>query len=369
MSERTHSQNSTPSRFGRRRLLPAATGTVILLGAAIVGLQFFRAHPAASQTGDPDAGRATLGSNTGTKVLAKVNSQTITYDVVARECVARHGEEILDSLINRLIIQQECERRGVTVTMAEVEQEVANTAKKFNLPLDTWYKMLESERHLTRDQYHQDIIWPMLALKKLAGQTVEVSEADMKTAFERDYGPRVKSRLILVDGNIRQANQIWERCQANPDDFDKVAREFSADPNTRPLGGVIPPIRKNGGNKQVEDQAFRLKEGEISPVIQIAENRYVILKCEGFTDPVVKDIREVWNDLYNQQVEEKTQLAVAKVFEGIKEQSRIDNYLTNKSTGGQPVLQQTSGVRSSAPGQGVQPAAAALPASTPTTRK
>jgi foldase protein PrsA len=321
-------------------------GSLALLVAAGIGLQFFRAHPAASQTTD-EAGTATLGSSregTASKVLAKVNGQAISYDVVARECVSRHGQAVLDNMINRLIIQQECEKRGISVTMAEVEEEVASTAKKFNLPLETWYKMLESERHLTQQQYHEDVIWPMLALKKLAGQKVEVSEEDMKVGFERDYGPRVKARLILVEGNLRQANQIWEKCQANPDDFDRVAREFSADPNTRPLGGVIPPIRRHGGSKTVEDQAFRMKIGEVSPVIQIAESRYVILKCEGFTEPVVTDIREVWDDLYKQLTDEKTQTAVAKIFEDIKQQARIDNHLTNRTSGGR-AIQPASAVR------------------------
>jgi foldase protein PrsA len=336
MSERTHSPQVAAASLSRRSLFPILAGTAMLLVAAAIWLQFFRAQPAASQANDPQAsGRASIESSSG-KILAKVNNQAITYDVVARECVARHGQEILDSLINRLIIQQECDRQGITVSKAEVEQEVIETAKKFKLPIDTWYQMLEAERGLTRQQYHDDIIWPMLALKKLAGQQVQVTEDDMKKGFEKHYGPRVKARMILVEGNVRQANQIWEKCEANPDDFDRLARELSADPNTRPLGGVIPPIRKHGGGKefeQVEKEAFKMKPGEISPVVQIAENRYVILKCEGFTDPVEKDIRVVWNDLLNQLTEEKMQSEVAKVFERIKADARVDNFLTRTSTG------------------------------------
>ena len=354
MSERIHSPNAAPAGRPRRRLISYVTGTVVLLAAAGVGLQFFRANPAASQTNDPRAaGTAAAPSDVNAKPVAKVNGQPITYAILAKECVGRHGEDVLDSLINRLMIEQECQRKGIAVTQQEIEQEVASTAKKFNLPLDTWYKMLEAERGLNAQQYHRDIIWPMLALKKLAGQKVEVTEEDMKRGFERDYGPRVEARMILVNGNVRQAGQIFDRCNANPDEFDRIAREVSADPNTRPLGGVIPPIRKHGGNKNVEDQAFRMRPGEISPVIQIQENSYVILKCEGFTDPVVTDIREVWEELYQQLVEEKTQVAVAQVFEQIQKSTRVDNFLTGKSTGGETPIQQTGGLR---PPTSVQPA-------------
>ncbi|WP_437226711.1 peptidylprolyl isomerase [Planctomicrobium sp. SH661] len=358
MSERIHSAQPAASPKSRGKLLTAVAGTCVLLVVAGVWLQFFRAQPAASQTAPAETGKASLTSAPATnRAMAKVNGQSIGYDVLARECVARHGTEVLDTLVNRLIIQQECETRGVVVSAAEVEAEVKKTAEKFNLPLDTWYKMLEAERHLTRDQYHQDVIWPMIALRKLAGQDIQISEEDMKKGFESNYGPRVKARLILVSGNIRHASMIWEQCKANPDDFDRLAREYSADPNTRPLGGVIPPIRRHGDNKQVEEQAFRMKVGEISPVIQLpdVENRYIILKCEGFTEPVVTDIKDVWNDLYAQLMEERTQQAVAKVFTEIKEQARVDNFLTNKSTGGRKI-QMTSGT--AIPGQGVQPAAA-----------
>jgi foldase protein PrsA len=155
----------------------------------------------------------------------------------------------------------------------------------------------------------------------------------MDQAFKRDYGPRVKARLIVIDGNARQASEIWNECNANPDDFDRIAREKSSDPGTRSLGGVIPPIRMFGGNDQIEAAAFKMHEGEISPVIEVAQSRYVILKCEGRTEPVVTDIKDVWDELYRQVVEEKTQSAVATVFEQVKSKAQIQNFLANTATG------------------------------------
>ena len=40
--------------------------------------------------------------------------------------------------------------------------------------------MLEAERNIPEKKYRRDIVWPMLALRKLAGEKVEVSEADVK---------------------------------------------------------------------------------------------------------------------------------------------------------------------------------------------
>lgn len=364
----TNSAVRPASGSSRPRWMAAGLGTLLIGGAAFTWWQLAPARPAVSQTAAPQQKAAPRDAATNNAV-AKVNGQFISYDDLAKECVNRHGVEVLESLINRLLIQQACEQRNITVTRAEVEQEVQSIAKKFNLPLDAWYGMLESERGISKEQYHSDIIWPMIALRKLAGSEVQVTEKDMQVGFERDFGPRVKARLILVQGNIRQANTIWEKCQANPDDFDRIAREHSADPHSRPLGGVIPPIRRHGGSKQLEQVAFKLKEGEISPVVQLAENEYVILKCEGHTEPVVTDIKTVWNDLYNQLTEEKSQEAVAAVFEGLKSRAQVTNHLTRKTTGPQqvrPVGGTATPNPAVKPAANAQPGTAALPESSQT---
>lgn len=373
MSERTHSDAGTgpaPATNAsplRRRIVPVFAGTsLVAIGGAVL-FQLLRPEPAASQTREPrqtaqapqQPGQPSAGPTS--TAVASVNGQTISYEALARECVTRHGKEVLENLINKTVIQQACDQRKLQISQAEIQQEVIAIAKKFNLPPDTWYQMLQAERGLNPEQYQQDIIWPMLALKKLAGSEIAPTEDDMLKAFEREYGPRVKARMILFEGNVRNVNQIWEEATANPDTFEQLARKHSADPNTRPLGGVIPPIRKNGGNPTVEDQAFKLKPGEISPVIEVATNRYVILRCEGRTEQIVEDPKQVWNELYNLVVEEKTQQAVAKVFEQVKEEARIINYYSKEAT---PVGQARTGQKVQ-PVSGTRPTGAntAFPAS------
>ncbi len=348
MSEGIHSDSetasvSTPINTNRphRKWGTILGGTAAVAIGAGVLFQVLRPEPAASQTAEKPArpaagspkGRATLDSSSASEVLARVNNQTIGYDMVAKECVDRHGKEILENMINRLLIQQECDRQGVEVTAAEVEKEILEITEKFKLPLDQWYKMLAAERGVTAQQYQNDVIWPMLALRKLAGLHAEskVSEADMLHAFERDYGPRVKARMILLNGNGRQGAKIWDQCKAEPERFEDFAAEFSADPNTRSLGGAMPPIRKHGGMPQLEEAAFKLKEGEISPIIQVGEQHF-ILKCEGRTEQTIKDPKEVWDLLYSQVTEEKTQLAVATTFQDIKDRAEIHNSLDRTST-------------------------------------
>lgn len=341
MSERTHSPDAA---FAQRtsssnKLVPILAGTAVAVVIAGIAFQVFRSGEAQSEdrgSAQDATGTARIGqmATTASTTMALVNSEPITWEMVANDAVAKYGEEVLDNLINHMIIQQECQRRGIVVTTPEVQQEVVKIAAKFNLPVDTWYQMIQSERGMGAEQYHRDVIWPMLALKKLAGTEVAtITPEELQQAFERDFGPRVKARMIFLDGNLRQATTILEQVKANPDDFGRLAEQYSADPSSRALGGVVQPIPRHSDMPNVEREAFHLREGEISPLVQIdGSNRWVIIKSEGLTEQVVTDISRVREELTAQLIEEKTQAAIAKVFEDIKSKAVVHNRLTGEST-------------------------------------
>ncbi|MFN9970002.1 MAG: peptidylprolyl isomerase, partial [Phycisphaerae bacterium] len=112
----------------------------------------------------------------------------------------------------------------------------------------------------------------------------------MRDAYEDNYGERVKARMMVLD-NLRRAQEAWEKARSSPDDFESMARELSVEPNSRALGGTVPPIRKNSGaHEEIRKAAFEMKTpGEISGIIQVDVSQYVILKYEGRTEPVEHD--------------------------------------------------------------------------------
>ena len=213
-------------------------------------MQYFRA-PAGQAASDSQAGTARVGGAKAPDVVARVGKESILYDAVAEECYKRHGKEVLDDLIHRLVIQQACETQQITVTDQEVSAEIEKIAKRFNLDVSQWLQMLQAERNITPIQYRTSVIWPMVALRKLAGEQIDLSEEDVKKAFIREYGPRVKARVIMLD-NMRRANEVWDEATRNPEDFEKLAQKYSIDPNSRALGGQVPPIPRYTGNENLE---------------------------------------------------------------------------------------------------------------------
>ncbi len=354
MSAGTHATAKNDAKPRRRTIwIFGGAATAVIVGGLL--MQYLRGNPAAAET----AGTARVGNPKST-LLAKVGKENISYDAVAEECYRRHGREVLDDIIHRMIITQACEEERINVTEQEVTQEISRIADRFKLDPGAYLQMLQTERNVSEMQYRTSVIWPMLALKKLAGEKVDITEPELQKAFERNYGTRVKARVITID-NPRRGNEVWEMAKQDPDNFDQLAQKHSTDPNSRALGGQIPPIPRHMGNDALEKEAFKLKEGDISGVIEISKGRYAILKCEGRTVPIVTDIEEVRDSLYDELKEAKTQLAVGKTFEKIKERTRVDNYVTGAVNGpDRAVPAKATGTANGA----VQPASATQPRST-----
>lgn len=334
-------------------------GTTVAVLAAGAMMQYVRGSTTKADS-DAPAGTSRVGE-TKKKPVAKVGDESISHEYLAEECFKRYGREVLDDLIHRMIIQKACEKNQITVTEQEISEEINRIAKRFNLEPDQWLQMLQAERNIAPMQYRQSVIFPMIALKKLASETTEVDEREMKEAFIRNYGPRVKARMIMFD-NLRRAQDGHEQVRDNPDDFEQVAAKLSIDPSSRALGGQIPPIPRNNGNEALEKEAFKLKMGQISPVIEVAPGRFIILKCEGRTDPVVTNMDEVRDVIYEELKEQKTQASVAKTFEQIKKETIVDNYLTqtsSRATGGANTRNAVQPVSATKPGSAARTPATA----------
>jgi len=341
MGERTHSPTDNGKSKMKKTWTMIIAGSAVMLLAAGVMLQVMRPTSAfpeekstAGKQGQSGKASAADASSKGTavKVVARVGRDNITFDELAREAIDRVGKEILEALISRKIIQQACDAQGIEITEGEVSKEIDKQAKDLGMATDQYLQYLEAERNMPAQKYRRDSVWPMLALRKLAGENVAVTKEELKKAFISNYGPRVKCRAIVID-NPRRAREVWEQAQKDPDEFERLAAKESLDPTSRSMGGLIPPIRRYGGSEELEKVAFKLKEGEISPVVQVGLKQHIILKCEGRTEPTVTDISEVEESLMHELRQEKIQMAVAETFKKIKAEARVDNYLTGESSG------------------------------------
>jgi parvulin-like peptidyl-prolyl isomerase len=324
-------------------------------------------------------------------VAATVNGTPITLQYLAEECIERHGMEVLDGEINRKLLQQELNRKKVVVEGADIDAEVARAAEAYGFQkedktpdVEGWLNKIETEDGATVDLYVRDAVWPSVALKKLVGGKAVVTEEDLQKGFEANYGERVEVLAIVV-GDHRQAQKVWDLARNNPTDafFGTLAEQYSAEPSSRANGGKVPPIPRHGGSPAVEEEAFKLKQGELSGIVAV-DNQFIIMRCLGRTRPVQPDFDSIKDELASEIEEKKLRLMMTQEFDRIREVAQIDNFLAGISQSPQkksagPIAPigakpragsiQASGQPAGGNGGAVAPASATLPrAATPRTR-
>ncbi len=278
--------------------------------------------------GDEDAARQYPG------VAAIVNGQKVTVAQVAAECVKRHGTVVLEGEINRKLLNQALAKVSKAVSPGDLDVEVARAAASYGYvrtdgkpDVAAWLEAVVADGAASADLYVRDSVWPSVALGKLVEGQVSVTEDDMKEGFDSNFGPRVEV-LAIVMADQRSAQKIWDMARNNPTDefFGNLAEQYSVEPVSQSNFGKVPPIRKFGGQPAIEKEAFALKPGELSGIIATGD-KYIILRCQGLTDPVVKDYDAVKEELFKSITERKSRQAMAQKFDELKAKAQIDNFL------------------------------------------
>lgn len=269
-------------------------------------------------------------------VAAVVNGRKITMRELGEACIERHGENVLDGLITRRIVKQEVVRQGIEISEADLDAEIeraAASALAGETPegeqpdVDKWLKLVTEEQGISLAVYVDEVVWPSVAMKRLAGETVDVTDDDLRKSYEANYGPRVEC-LAVVLNNQRRAQEVWElaRDKSTSEFFGDLAEQYSVESQSRTLRGRVPPIQRHGGQPLLEKEAFALKSGEMSGVIQVGE-KFIILHCLGFTEPQNIEFAEVRDMLYEDLHEKKLRVAMANMLDDLREQAQIDNFL------------------------------------------
>ena len=287
---------------------------------------------------DPELSRQMPG------VAALVNGEQITMRELAEACLDRHGEEVLEGLIEQKLIAQALRRANLEVTKEDIDAEIARAAGSLLPPrpdgkpdIEKWLALCKEEMGIDEETYRSEVVWRAVALRKLVANQVKVTEEDLQKGYEANYGPRVRALAIVLD-DLRRAQRVWELARSNPtkEYFGQLAAEYSIDPAARTLRGEIPPIQKHGGQPVLEQEAFRLKPGELSGIIDIGGGKYVILLCEGQTKPVDVDFQSVRDVLYEDIYEKKLRAEMSRFFDHLKDQASIANFLKGTRKEPQP---------------------------------
>ncbi len=330
MTRSNRSQATVATPTSSRRWIGMIAGATVVLGIALICRHFGTTSEAGAQLParqDPQVkpAAATKGSYTPPQhdVMAIVNGEDVSRKDLERACAERFGEEVLESMVNKRLILHHCEKRGITITRQEVEDEVDRMAKRFKLTREHWLELLANERGIGEAEYKRDILWPTIALRKLAANELTVTEEELRREFESQFGASVRTRIIVVADGAK-AQQLQQQLSANPNDFARVAMTESIDVNSASIGGLIQPIRRHVGDLGIERAAFSLQPGQVSQVIQIGD-QFALLKCEGINDPRQVTLDSVRAELSETIRDGKLREEASNKFEEFQKTATVQN--------------------------------------------
>jgi len=319
-------------RSRRWLVIGGEVGMVACVAAAAIAWRLLSGSP----TAEAEPPRPAVGQQpqspappAADKVVALVNGAEITQTHLAAECLTRHGNAVLEAMVNRLIIAQGCQAQGVTVTQRDVDDEIDAMSKRFSVPRDKWVELIEKERGISPRQYSEDIVWPMIALRRLARAAIEPSPEELRQAFENQFGEAVKARIIVTRSR-KEAEDLRAKALAAPDDFGGLARQHSVDVGSASANGWVQPIRRHAGDAAFERAVFALGPGDISPVVQVAD-QFIVVKCEDRLPAADVTLEAVQPRLLDDLRERKSRAVSSDVFRGLQDAATVENVLNDKA--------------------------------------
>lgn len=231
--------------------------------------------------------------------------------------------ETLERMVDDLLIRRAAQRAHVTVTDNDVDRMIEGIARQRGATVQDIYEAVESEG-LTRQEYRSFMEAEVLRLRVLNVRVrgrINITESDIQEEYRR----RAREMNALAPFHVahifvafpehptsaqivatqQRAQAIHRRLQSG-EDFSRLARELSEDPDTRETGGDLGTIDPRAGAPEWMINALRdVQPGQITPPVR-GENGYHIFKLirrETVDIPPLSSVRtELFNELLNREM-------------------------------------------------------------------
>ena len=217
---------------------------------------------------------AGAGANsTITNAAAIVDGHIIPMEDVALKCLREDRAFIIGQMIQAYVLDRECQKRGLTVTQAEMDEYIAQW--RTNLAPATLEDTLE-KHHMTMAQARDDIRFEIEKPLLVADQIKLFPMVHCREFVVAFGSSRSESNALAMATDFRR--QISEGA-----DFDALVARHSEGGNKSGDLGLLYDHVFSSVPAPVLAAALALKPGEISPPIK-ADDGYHLIKAESTHD-------------------------------------------------------------------------------------
>jgi RNA polymerase sigma factor (sigma-70 family) len=243
----------------------------------------------------------------------------ISREELGEYLIARAGNDKLEALVNERIIDHACREQRIEVTDAEVEAALNKDLCELRVSRQEFVDRILPKYHKTLPEWKHDVIRHRILLTKLCRDRVNVSEEDIREAFETNYGEKVECRIVLWPRDAKELAGVGQRVlRINDEIFDALARKHPY-PHTATTGDVTVVIARHGTNSpELEKAAFQLQPGELTGLIDTPEG-IALLKCvKRIPSDRSKKLSEVRDNLSRQVWDKKIQAEIPKLLHDLR---------------------------------------------------
>ncbi len=205
------------------------------------------------------------------------------------ETVERLRPQVIRTLVDELLQQQEARRLNLVVDEEQVRQTFARIAQNNNLTPEQLADALRGSGILPAylaDQIRAQLTWQLVVQRRLRPEVnisaEEIDEAVARLEATKDQPQRLLAEIFLNVDNITQEEEVRAQAQQLRDEiakgasFQAVARQFSQSASAA-NGGDLGWVEPGQLPEDLETALQALKPGDLSQPIETLSGFYIIL--------------------------------------------------------------------------------------------
>lgn len=291
--------------------------------------------------------------------VAVVNGVTISKDTYDRELdffvrraapggqqipdvqMAQMKNEILESLIDRELLFQESQKKGIKVKTEAVSDQLQKIQQRY--PNKEEFKKLLSNMGLTESDVQAQIERGMAIqelIDKEVTEKIKVSDEETKSFYDKNpqlfqQPEQVKASHILIkvqaDAPADQKADARKKLEAvqqkvkKGEDFATLAKTYSEGPSG-PKGGDLGYFRRGQMVKPFEEVAFSLKPDETSEIVE-TQFGYHLIKVNDKKPAKKMTYAEVKDRLNEHLKKQKTDSETNAYIETLRKDAKIEKFI------------------------------------------
>lgn len=255
--------------------------------------------------------------------------------------IAEIKKKVLDNMIDRELLYQDSNKKGLKADEKKVEEEFDNFKKRFpdeKQFADALEKMGISEKSIKKQIREQLTIQQLIETH--ISKDIKISDDDTKAYYDTNpqyfkQPEQVKASHILIkvdpgaDDNVKaEARKKIEDIQKKlkqGGDFAALASELSECPSSK-NGGDLGFFGKGQMVKAFEDAVFNAKPGEITDIVETQFGYHIIVVTDKKPESTTP-YAEAKTKLEDVLKQEKVRESIGAYLEKLKKDSKIEIFI------------------------------------------